>query len=177
MPQSAVLDLTTDVYRDIHRHVLPPHSRHEEAVFVFARSDGAGNFTLVDLYRVPPEGFDHRSPYFLELTDETRQLVIKRGHDLCASVIEIHSHPLQKHAAFSTSDRRGFREFVPHLLWRLGGRPYGAIVVAEDSFDSLAWFDTVEATVPMAIRLDGNAVMEPTGETHSTWGPEGDFDE
>lgn len=128
--------------------------------------------TPLETYLVPPEWFAHRSPFFLELADETRAAVIKRAHDLSASVIEIHSHPSQLMAAFSESDIRGFYEFVPHMLWRLKNRPYAAVVVARNSFDSLAWFESVDAPVPMAIRLEDGAILQPTGTTHSTWGQE-----
>ena len=37
-----------------------------------------------------------------------------------------------RRSAFSVSDMIGFREFVPHILWRLR-RPYGAVVVAGDT--------------------------------------------
>ncbi len=172
MNHPAILDIEQRTYSEILKYVLPRNSRHEEAVFVFARADSTGVFTPLEVFNVPPSGFVHRSPYFLELTDETRATVIKRGHDLTASVIEIHSHPLQFGAQFSQSDISGFREFVPHILWRLKKRPYAAVVVARDSIDSLAWFDTVESPVPMAIRYEDGTLSHPTGATHSTCGQE-----
>jgi len=168
----AILEIDRRSYSEIVRYVLPTNSHHEEAVFVFARADGNGVFTPLETYFVPPEGFVHKSQYFLELTDETRAGVIKRAHDLSASVIEIHSHPSQLKAAFSESDIRGFHEFVPHMLWRLKKRPYAAVVVARNSFDSLAWFESVDAPVPMVIRHEDGVLHQPTGTTHSTWGQE-----
>ncbi len=168
----AILEIDRRIYSEIVRYVLPTNSLNEEAVFVFARSEANGVFTLLDTYFVPPEGFAQRSPFFLELTDETRAKVIKRAHDLSASVIEIHSHPSQFKAAFSESDIRGFHEFVPHMHWRLKKRPYAAVVVARNSFDSLAWFESVENPVPMVIRQDDGTLKQPTGTTHSAWGQE-----
>jgi hypothetical protein len=172
MNVSATLEIDRRSYSEIVRYVLPSNSGHEEAVFVFAHTDGNEVFTPLEAYFVPPEGFAHRSPYFLELTDETRATVIKRAHDLSASVIEIHSHPSQLNAAFSESDIRGFHEFVPHMLWRMKKRPYAAIVVARNSYDSLAWFESVESPVPMLIRHDDGTLQQPTGTTHSNWGVE-----
>lgn len=172
MNVSAILEIDRLSYSEIVRYVLPTNSRHEEAVFVFAHADGNGVFTPLETYFVPPEGFAHRSPFFLELADETRATVIKRAHDLSASVIEIHSHPSQFKAAFSESDIRGFHEFVPHMLWRLKKRPYAAVVVARNSFDSLAWFESVNAPVPMVIRHDDGTIHQSTGTTHSNWGQE-----
>ena len=170
MNYPSILKIDGRSYSEIVRYVLPENSRNEEAVFVFARADDKGIFTPLETYFVPPEGFAHRSPFFLELADETRAAVIKRAHDLSASVIEIHSHPSQFNAAFSESDIRGFHVFVPHMLWRLKKRPYAAIVVARNSIDSLTWFDSVDVPVPMMIRLDDGTIHQPTGTTHSTWG-------
>lgn len=170
MDYPSILDIDRRTYSEIIRYVLPTNSRNEEAVFVFANADDKGVFTPLETYYVPPDGFAHRSPFFLELADETRAAVIKRAHDLSASVIEIHSHPSQFKAAFSESDIRGFREFVPHMLWRLKKRPYAAIVVARDSIDSLTWFGSVEVPVSMVIRLDDGTIHKPTGTTYSTWG-------
>jgi hypothetical protein len=177
MVSTAILDLPKANYQQIVQYLLPNRSQHEEAAFVFARADESGVFKPVEAYLVPPTGFVHRSPYFLELTDETRQAIIKRAHDLSSSVIEIHSHPLQIRAEFSDSDRRGFYEFVPHMLWRLKKRPYGAIVVTKTTFDSLAWFGAVESPVPLAIRLDGTAILQPTALTHGSWDQAGKDDQ
>ena len=60
----------------------------EEAAFVFCncnQDDGATEFQFIEWLPVPVDGFVARSPYYLELTDETRAQVIKRAHDLGAS--------------------------------------------------------------------------------------------
>jgi hypothetical protein len=90
------------------------------------------------------------------LADKVRAKVIKRAHDLGTSLVEMHSHTGTRPAAFSPSDMTGFAEFVPHVMWRLQGRPYFAIVVARGSFDGLAWLG--DANTPQ--RLDGIAVGE-----------------
>jgi hypothetical protein len=166
----AVLELSGSTYQEIIRHVLPHGSHYEEAVFIFAHHDAAGVFTPVGMKFVPSDGFENRSTYFLELTEEMQRALFKQAHDLRASIIEIHSHPMQVGAEFSGSDIYGFREFVPRARWRTKDRPYGAVVMAPQSFDSLAWFDTIETPVPMDIRLDGVTVHHPTGTSHSDWG-------
>ncbi|MFQ5807933.1 MAG: hypothetical protein ACE5I3_15925, partial [Phycisphaerae bacterium] len=55
------------------------------------------------------------------------------AHDRDACLVELHSHTSPWPAAFSVSDMIGFRDFVPHILWRLR-RPYGAVVVAGETF-------------------------------------------
>ena len=78
MKAQSILDIDRGSYTEIVRYVLPGDSRNEEAVFVSARVDDNGVFTPIELYFVPPDGFVHRSPFFLELTDDTRAAVVKR---------------------------------------------------------------------------------------------------
>src|SRR4029450_11905685 len=68
MLTSALLDLPKANHQQIIQYLLPSRSRHEEAAFIFARADESGVFTPVEAYLVPPTGFVHRSPYYLELT-------------------------------------------------------------------------------------------------------------
>jgi hypothetical protein len=144
--------------------------RTEEAAFLFAaatESDESLKFSVIDWYPVPPEGFITRSLYYLELTDETRALVIKKAHDLGCSLIETHSHAGDSAAAFSPSDRVGFVEFVPHALWRLKGRPYAAVVMATNSVDALAWHRAGEPVQITSLALDDGSVISTTGITLS----------
>ena len=75
----------------------------------------------------------------LELNDETRAKVIKRAHDLGASILELHSHLGRRQARLSPSDLAGFRDFVPHVLWRLKHLPYFAVVMTRTGFDGFVW--------------------------------------
>jgi hypothetical protein len=149
-------------------HLLPRTARSEEAAFGFAKPAVSNErlcFDLLDWLPIEPTGFAHRSAYYLELTDETRQMLIKRAHDLGASLIEFHSHPLAASAEFSPSDFSGFREFVPHLLWRLKDRPYAAFVFARSSFDGLAWSESVHVPIRVAGIEEGGQVHSPTGRS------------
>lgn len=116
--------------------------------------DDADVFEHVEWYPVPSDGFLVHTGYHFELTDETSARVIKRAHDLGASLVEFHSHTGPWRAAFSPSDQLGFQEFVPHVWWRLKGKPYLAIVVTQTDFDGLAW--TVGPKTPQ--HLDGIVV-------------------
>ncbi|MFQ5803614.1 MAG: hypothetical protein ACE5JQ_12025 [Candidatus Methylomirabilales bacterium] len=167
-----LLDVPKEVYTALQAHLLPADSETEEAAFVFAHGamdEGETVFRYAEWLAITPEGFVQRSEGYLELTDETRARVIKRAHDLGASIAEFHSHPFPGRAAFSLSDRAGLTEFVPHALWRLKGRPYIAVVVAPTSFDGLVW--SPDAKTPR--RLDGimvgGRVLRPTGLTLRRW--------
>jgi hypothetical protein len=155
----------------LHRHLLPPDSDCEEAAFVFAKfTDVGGDFVFetVEHVFIPPEGFVHRSPKFLELKDEVRGRVIKRAHDLGAMVVEFHSHPLYT-AEFSWSDKRGLREFAPHVRWRLKKAPYGAIVVAPTGFDALFWVGASTEPVTLDEWCVDGVVSRPTALTLTHW--------
>ena len=157
------LQLPLDVRAAVWRHLLPNTRGPEEAAFVFARAstvDGDTSFDFIEWSPVTPEGFASRSAYHLELSDETRAGVIKRAHDLGASVAEFHSHRGNWAAQFSPSDWAGFEEFVPHIWWRLKGRPYAAVVVSATGFDGLAWLDSAAKPVRLdALISDGTALM------------------
>ena len=161
-----LLHLPYEIYEEILEHLLPESPASESAGFLFVVPQPPESDTQVyehiEWYPVHRDGFVDRSWYHLELTDETRAYVIKRAHDLRASIVEVHSHPGSRTAAFSYSDHRGFREFVPHVWWRLKGRPYFAVVVSPDTFDGLAWI--VDPTKPQHLDgiVVGNEVLKPT---------------
>ena len=129
----------------------------EEAGFLFAGSHGnppAITLTAVAWKPVPPDGFAYRSDAYLELTDTFRASVIKEAHERNACLVEFHSHTGPWPASFSASDMIGFEEFVPHIMWRLR-RPYGAVVVAGDTFDGLIWTPgSVSPTRVSEMRVD-----------------------
>ncbi len=136
---------TLNVDADLHRLVwshLTGRTDVEEAGFLFARVPQKNSTTITLTAAawkpVPPEGFAYRSDAYLELTDSFRASLIKKAHERDSCLVELHSHTGPWPAAFSVSDMIGFREFVPHILWRLR-RPYGAVVVAGDTFDGLIW--------------------------------------
>ncbi len=160
-----LLHLPREVHEALLTHLLPIPSHAEVAAFVFARlAEAEGSRTLehVEWFPVPPEGFASRSHFHFELNDATRGAVIKRAHDLRASLIEFHSHHGPLPAEFSASDWVGFEEVVPHVRWRLRGRPYAAVVVTRTGFDAFVWFDAVHAPARLeAIIVDGQR-LEPT---------------
>lgn len=117
----------------------------EQVGFFLADTDPmTRGFAMRDWRAVPPEGVAYRNAYHITLTDEMKNDVIRWAWDAHASLVEAHSHSELADAEFSPSDLWGFRDWVPHLLWRLRGCPYGALIAAGDSFDALAWFKTAE---------------------------------
>jgi len=85
---------------------------------------------------------EYQGAYHISLSDDKRAKIIKWASDNSSSIIEIHSHIGASAASFSASDMFGFSEWVPHIFWRLQSKPYAAIVISKNSFDSLAWIDS-----------------------------------
>ena len=134
----------------------------------------AGDETLrvAAIQLIEAEDFNLQSGYHVELADEVRPDLIKRAWEEEACVIEVHSH-LDGPARFSWSDLAGFDEWVPHMRWRLRGRPYAALVFAPDDFDALVWNgDTGANRLQELVVIDG-PVLRPTGDTHASLAPKG----
>jgi hypothetical protein len=129
------------IQSDVWNH-LRSNQDAEEAAFLFADVEEAprgATFHVRSWYQVVPSDFEERGAAGIVLTDQCRAWLMKRAHDERRSLIECHSHPGPRVAVFSLYDFEGFTEFVPHVRWRLKGRPYAALVVADTSFDGLAW--------------------------------------
>ena len=166
------LNIPSDQHQRVMKHLLPRRPKTEEAAFLFCRAlqtDAATEFHFLDLHLVPPSEFNYKSLYGIELNDHCRASVIKRAHDLNASLLEFHSHPRSTLVEFSPSDRGGFAEFVPHVWWRLKHRPYAAIVVGPDGFDSLTWVSNPERPDCVLDLQIGQARLKPTGLTLDNW--------
>ena len=146
------LKLDSDFQAQLWSHLLPKDTKKEQAAFLFCRTFSANDelvFEAIDYALLSPTDFAAQYSDYIELTDETRISLIKRAHNLDASLVEMHSHPGPWPAAFSFSDRNGLRETVPHMRWRLKKRPYMAIVVAPSGYDALVW--NGDAKIPEAL--------------------------
>lgn len=160
-----IIHLPEIIQRTLWNHLLPENFISEEAAFVYANPKVRGQeflFHYVDWFPVPETGFEHRSAFHLELTDESKAVAIKRAHDLGASLIEFHSHKGHGLARFSPSDFLGFQEFVPHVWWRLKGQPYAAVVLTGSSFDGLAWTSDPHTPEPLGGVVVGEQRLPPT---------------
>ena len=154
-----------DVYHQVQSHLIPKGSHSEEAGFIFTKRSSRGDdevFEFLEWYPIPPDGFLVQSDAHLEFTDETRAAVIKRAHDLDASMVEFHAHIGPWSASFSPTDLLGFQEFVPHVWWRLRGKPYLAVVVTRRDFDSLVWLKDSENPQHLDGIEVGESILKPT---------------
>jgi proteasome lid subunit RPN8/RPN11 len=166
------LKMESGVLDALMAHLLPPESRQEQAAFLFARaarSDHAISLETAEMQRLGPSDFVVQEDDYLEMTDATRAALIKRAHDLDASLVELHSHPGPWPAGFSDADRAGLKETVPHMWWRLKKRPYLAIVVAPSGFDALVWLDDPKMPRPLDAILAGSRLLRPTNRSLGGW--------
>lgn len=131
----------------LRRHLLRT-PRCEQGAFLFCRHSVSGAehvFACEDWSPLERSDFEVQAGDYLELTDAARARIIKQAHDRGLCLVESHSHPGPYPAAFSWSDITGLGEFVPHVRWRLRGRPYAALVFAQTGFDGLAWTEAGSA--------------------------------
>jgi len=166
--EKTLLNLPDAIYKAIWSHLLPRRLYREQAAFLYVQQrleDKVATFHYQDWLPVSASGFATQSPYYLELTDQMRATVIKQAHDLDASIVEIHSHKGDHPAEFSISDLRGFQEFVPHVWWRLKGRPYLAVVVSRASFDALVWVKDPKTPQQLDGIVTESSVFRPTNLT------------
>jgi len=168
----ATLLLTPELHAALWGHLLPKESRREQAAFLFCDTtchDGRLTFSAIDAAFLQPADFAAQHSDYIELTDACRIGLIKRAHALGAALAEFHSHPGPWPAAFSLSDRSGLSETVPHMRWRLGGRPYLAVVVAPSGFDALVWPDSAKRPEALAGIRVGPDLHLPTNASLGGW--------
>lgn len=163
--EQILLNIPQAIQRAVWKHLLPRRFIHEEAAFLYAKRKTEGKteiFQYVDWFPVPVNGFLSCSPFYFELTDEMRAMAIKRAHDLQASIVELHSHKGIYPATFSPSDLLGFQEVVPHVWWRLKGRPYFAVVVSRSGFDGLTWISGPYCPQYLDGIITETSILKPT---------------
>lgn len=152
-------------YRALLEHVLTDES--EGFGFLFVRKAG-DDLEVVDQVLIPRDEA-HADSYSMEwdLSDEVRSRIFKQAKSLDAKLVEVHSHPFSKHdVGFSGIDTDGLAEFVPHVWWRLGGGPYGALVMGKNCYDALVWVENAETPQALeSIVLDDETRIYPTNRT------------
>lgn len=132
------MTLRVDLDRTLFAELRAGLARPEQVAFLFAAYD-AGVLTVDAVELMSGADIASQSDVHVELADAARARVIKRAWDTDAALIEAHSHGPRGVASFSASDLAGFEDWVPHVMWRLRGRPYAALVVAGASWDALGW--------------------------------------
>jgi hypothetical protein len=125
----------------------------------------AGAWRVVDVMYLDDENdYSCQGWAGVELADDIRPRTLKWATGHSAALIEVHSHRVgRRPTTFSTTDLRGLIEAVPTLVWRLGGRPYAAIVVGgRKDHDSLTWAERDSAPTPIGQVVVGGVPLTAT---------------
>jgi len=145
---AARIRIKSAMFDELERHLDQP----ELAAFLLADFDGH-DFEVVEIRAVAGDGYSSRSNYHLELADSARPQLIAWALERELCLIEVHSHG-PDFPQFSRSDQLGFLDWVPHVRWRLRGRPYAALVRSGDEWDGLAWAGSAgEAQIVEALEI------------------------
>jgi hypothetical protein len=128
--------------------------------------EGPDVFELTELLRLSSEDLDRRWTH-VSMSDRTRRTVLgwaTRSGDI---LVEAHSHGgFGDPAVFSRLDLEGLADWVPHVRWRLQGRPYGALVFGQTSMDGLAWIDDRVAIPIGRLEVKGSTTFTATGRSY-----------
>ncbi len=166
--EKIVLELPSYAYQNIMKHLLPLNTTSEQAAFAYATADYINEvlyISFIDWELIDKKDFTYYTDFHLELSHEKQAQIIKKAHDLKASIVEWHSHPFYGPAMFSTSDLLGFKEFVPHVMWRLDGRPYSAVVVTPNDLDALVWINNSGNPCQLSCLKIGSRELYPSSLT------------
>jgi len=167
-----MLEFSRDHYELLEASLLPEGDEREHAAFLFARLVDQRHLRVEAVEALTPEAFNVQSWGSLALRDGALQEMILRAHREELALVEAHSHPfsLGPDVAFSPFDCEGLATTAPHVVWRLPGRPYGALVFGQSAFDGLLWAERQpDPTGVLELAVDG--VRKPaSGESFRRWG-------
>ena len=161
-----ILLLSPELLGDLRSHLLDNGGEHVAFIFADAVTGDEGVvFKARGHVLCGPSDYEAHDGDHVALTDEAQQRIIKAAWDRQVALIELHSHPgFPGPTAFSSFDARGLAEFVPHVQWRLKGRPYAALVFGPTDFDGLAWRAQGAPPEPLGIEVSSQ-LMPPSGST------------
>lgn len=162
-----VLTLPPTTWDDLHGYLDNPVER---MAFLAATPQedsptSNGAWSVIDaMYLDDETDYEYQGWAGMELADEIRPRSLQWATRLGAALIEVHSHGIGRLATtFSDTDLRGLLDGVPRLVWRLQGRPYGAIVLGgRQEFDALVWHDRTSTPVPISELAIGTHTLQST---------------
>jgi proteasome lid subunit RPN8/RPN11 len=154
------INLPKELHQKLIKHLF--QSDLEQAAFLFATFKTEGDrlqMTTVDIHLVSPEAWDYQSEMHLQMSDEERGKILKMARDKGLALVDCHSHPhAEDEVWFSGSDVAGITEFAAYVNWKLGNKPFAAIVWGEDSIDAVAWHGAFDSAQPVeAVRIENGS--------------------
>jgi hypothetical protein len=144
---------------------------NEHIGFFLADWNGADRrFSVREWRAVADDEYRVLTDFHVALKDSVRGSVIKWAWDSGACLIETHSHGRFGRVGFSPTDVSGLEEWVPHLWWRLSGRPYAALVSTGESVDGWAWITAANQPEQIDRVILGSTEMTASGRSfRSPW--------
>lgn len=135
--------ISRDLEKKLREHLF--QNELEQGAFLFAQPViSADEISLVanDVYLVQPEDWQVQHQVYLELKDSARAKIMQLARQRDLAIVDIHSHPGSNgDVSFSPSDRHGITDFAQYAKWKLGAKPYLAMVWGEASLDAVIWHD------------------------------------
>lgn len=136
----------------------------EECVAFFLAELIGEDLRLVDVRPMGVGDFAGRSDAHVQLADHVRPELVAWAWERDLSLVEAHTHVDGDPACLSPTDIRGLGEWVPHLRWRLRGRPYAALVFAQATIDAVGWNGVSHTPEGVgALEIDGQPPRVMTG--------------
>lgn len=137
------------------------HLRGAPERVMFLAASGDDPVVVTDQLLVTDDDLEP-GPWCVQLTEHAQQHVLQWAAKRDQWLIELHSHlgPYGEPAQMSPIDAAGLNEWVPHVRWRLGQRPYAALVFGLRTLDGVAWGGAKD-TPPVAIAawdVDGTII-------------------
>jgi hypothetical protein len=172
MMRNATIKIPEQMLAAMYAHLFPAGVHVEQGGFLLcttSASDSVHDLLALEWLPLQHDDYIVQATDYLELTDEARVRIIKTAHECDAVLVEVHCHPGSYPACFSLADIVGLAEFVPHVRWRLKGKPYAALVFARRSVDGLSWFGTSKIATPIECIVVGTkrlATTRLTGRLH-----------
>ena len=164
--------LSRERYRALRAALIRAGDGREHGAFLFAKPQSEQLVEVIDFELLQAVHFESQGFGYLELRDGALQEMILRAHQCETALIEAHSHPFSigPSVSFSPFDEEGLSEVAPHVVWRLPGRPYVALVFGQQAFDGLFWSThsrTPRGTVDLVV--DGE-LLRGSGQSLDRWG-------
>src|SRR5579862_3125709 len=115
------LSLTSTDFRLLRDHLRGERAVEEVAFASCSWAPASDQLRVTQIELLAPQDFEIQTDFHVSLTESVRPRLIKDAWDSNSVLVEAHSHVDGDPAAFSRSDLAGFRDWVPHMLWRLSG--------------------------------------------------------
>lgn len=162
---SIAIVIPPPLFETARRHL---QGKREQICFFRARASSDEAIALEDIHLLRTTDLEVQTAFHLELTDAARAELIRWAWQADAGLVEAHLHTKKGWAEFSGSDYVGFREWVPHVWWRLPGKPYAALVTDGVDWDGLAWVESPDRAVAVGELVSGDERVRLTGRSART---------